>query len=76
MINLYFYRMAGSHDKALRLWLFNNEYMESNYPPKETLPEEETPVIKFIRKIQHHDSAITALKYDGINTIITSNETG
>jgi hypothetical protein len=50
--------------------------MENNYPPKETLPEEETQVIHFVRKIKHHKSAITALKYDGLNCIISSNSAG
>ncbi len=56
--------------------MFDSNYVEDNYPPKESQPEEDAPIIKFIRKIDCNDSDITALKYDGIKTIITATATG
>jgi hypothetical protein len=52
------------------VWVFDSNYVEDNYPPKESQPEEDAPIIKFIRKIDCNDSDITALKYDGIKTIL------
>ena len=74
---LYFdldYLICGSHDKKINVWKFNSNYMEKFEKPKVSFTESD--ILTFVKLIEHHKSAVLALTYDGINTIISANAEG
>ena len=74
---LYFdldYLICGSHDKKINVWKFNPNYIEKF--EKQRLPFTEADILSFDKLIEHHKSAVMALTYDGIKTIISANAEG
>ncbi len=78
---LYYLRVAGSHDKTIRVWTFNENYMK-NLNLNDKTDEEmaaiksDNNVVTFMHQINHHKHDIIAIKYDGKNCIISADING
>ena len=56
------------------MWKFDENFIETNLRLKNN--DNNLKIVQFERVIEHHKSAITSIKYDGINSIISSNKDG
>lgn len=59
----------------MQIYFFDDNYIEGFKKQKDD-NEQNLKVIHLVRKIDYHKAPVTALKYDGIKTIISSNTDG
>ena len=74
-----FERIFGSHDKTVRIWDFDANFIENNTDKlikSENENDEEKKIATERLISKHHKTPLTALKYDGVKHVISSDVSG